>query len=42
MRVVCGFRADTGPIAAGTRIDFADTSFNERLGWREIVSPVRA
>jgi ABC-type nickel/cobalt efflux system permease component RcnA len=37
MRMVCGFRVDTGPIAAGTRIDYADTSFNERLGWREIV-----
>ncbi len=37
MRVVCGFRADTDPIAAGTRIDYADTSFSERLGWREIV-----
>jgi nickel/cobalt exporter len=38
MRVVCGFRADTGPIAPGTRIDYADTSFRERLGWREIVA----
>ena len=37
MRMVCGFRVDTGPIAAGTRIDYADTSFSERLGWREIV-----
>jgi ABC-type nickel/cobalt efflux system permease component RcnA len=38
MRVVCGFSASTGPIAAGTRIDYADTSFSERLGWREIVA----
>jgi len=38
MRMVCGFRVDTGPIAAGTRIDYTDTSFSERLGWREIVA----
>ena len=37
MRVVCGFRVDTGPLAAGSRIDYADTSFSERLGWREVV-----
>jgi ABC-type nickel/cobalt efflux system permease component RcnA len=37
MRMVCGFRVETGPIAAGTRIDYADRSFSERLGWREIV-----
>src|SRR4026209_2377818 len=31
MRMVCGFRVDTGPIATGTGIDYADTSFGERL-----------
>jgi nickel/cobalt transporter (NicO) family protein len=37
MRIVCGFVAETGPLAAGARIDYADGSFTERLGWREIV-----
>ena len=38
MRLVCGFstRLDQ-PLAAGDRITFADTSFVDRLGWREIV-----
>ena len=39
MRLVCGF---TAPIAidvgAGRRIAFADESFPDRLGWREIVA----
>ena len=38
MRLVCGFRADlASPIAAETAMTFADTSFADRLGWREIV-----
>jgi len=39
MRIVCGFSVSLGaPLAAGTRIDFADSSFADRLGWREIVA----
>ena len=38
MRVVCGFSATLdGPLAAGSRITYADASFADRLGWREIV-----
>lgn len=38
MRIVCGFSAALDPaLAAGSRITYADTSFGERLGWREIV-----
>ena len=37
MRIVCGFSAATGPLARAARIDYADTSFSDRLGWREIV-----
>ena len=38
MRLVCGFAAPlAAPLAAGAPIDFADTSFPDRLGWREIV-----
>ena len=38
MRVVCEYRADLAtPIAAATPVTFADVSFAERLGWREIV-----
>ncbi|MEO8438327.1 MAG: hypothetical protein ABI562_07685 [Chloroflexota bacterium] len=38
MRMVCGFGVATGaPLLAGSHITFADTSFSERLGWREIV-----
>ena len=38
MRIVCGFSARLDqPLAAGSRITFADTSFVDRLGWREIV-----
>ena len=38
MRIVCGFSAKLGqPLAAGGRVTFADTSFVDRLGWREIV-----
>ena len=38
MRLVCGFSARLDqPLAAGSRITFADTSFVDRLGWREIV-----
>ena len=37
MRLVCGFAASVGaPLAAGTRLTFTDTSFEDRLGWREI------
>jgi ABC-type nickel/cobalt efflux system permease component RcnA len=38
MREVCDFTASlVSPIAAGSTIDFADRSFSERLGWREVV-----
>lgn len=38
MRLVCGFeRALAAPLTAGTTISFADRSFAERIGWREIV-----
>jgi len=38
MRVVCEFRAAlAGALPAGTEIAYQDTSFAERLGWREIV-----
>lgn len=38
MRVVCEYRADlAAPIAEATPVTFADVSFSERLGWREIV-----
>jgi nickel/cobalt transporter (NicO) family protein len=38
MREVCGFRADLAtPIAGETSVTFADASFVERLGWREVV-----
>ncbi len=38
MREVCGFAASlAGPIAAGSQVAFADRSFGERLGWREVV-----
>ena len=39
MRLVCGFRVDLAtPLVSGTSVTFADTSFAERLGWREIVA----
>ncbi len=39
MRQVCGFRVDlAAPLADGTSVTFADTSYAERLGWREIVA----
>jgi len=38
MRLVCGLTATLGePLAAGSRITYADDSFADRLGWREIV-----
>ena len=39
MRQVCGFRVGPRRAArrAARRVTFADTSFAERLGWREIV-----
>lgn len=38
MRSVCGFEAAlAGPLDAGIAVSFADRSFDERLGWREIV-----
>jgi nickel/cobalt exporter len=38
MRLVCGFQAVPGSaLAAGARVSFADVSFPDRLGWREIV-----
>ena len=38
LRLVCVFEAGlTAPVASGTYVEFADTSFAGRLGWREIV-----
>ncbi len=38
MRLVCGFSASLGsPLASGSTIGYADRSFPDRLGWREIV-----
>ena len=38
MRSVCGFAAlMAAPLDAAVRVTFVDRSFNERLGWREIV-----
>ena len=38
MRIVCELRASLpAPLAAGTGVTFADTSYAERIGWREIV-----
>ena len=38
LRLVCVFEAGlTAPVASGARVEFADTSFAGRLGWREIV-----
>ena len=39
LRLVCEFRASLAtPIAAATTVTFQDTSFPERIGWREIVT----
>ncbi|MFL5676722.1 MAG: nickel/cobalt transporter [Chloroflexota bacterium] len=39
MRIVCEFSAALDrPLAPGARVDFADSSFPDRLGWREIVA----
>ena len=39
LRLVCEFEAPlAAPIAASTPIEFRDTSFPERIGWREIVT----
>jgi len=38
MRVVCEYRsALANPLASGTMVGYSDTSFSERIGWREIV-----
>jgi ABC-type nickel/cobalt efflux system permease component RcnA len=38
MRVVCEFRSTlAGPMVTGTTIGYQDTSFAERIGWREVV-----
>jgi nickel/cobalt transporter (NicO) family protein len=38
LRQVCVFEAGlTKPVASGTHVEFADTSYAGRLGWREIV-----
>ena len=38
LRLVCVFEADlSAPVASGAQVEFADTSFAGRLGWREIV-----
>ena len=38
LRLVCVFEAGlTAPVASGTHVEFADTSYAGRLGWREIV-----
>ena len=39
MRTVCAFEAVLrAPLGAGSEIAFADRSFSERIGWREIVA----
>jgi nickel/cobalt exporter len=39
MRVVCGFSVVLdAPLAAGAAVAFTDTSYADRLGWREIVT----
>jgi ABC-type nickel/cobalt efflux system permease component RcnA len=38
MRMVCGFEAALdAPLPTGTEVTFADRSFAERIGWREIM-----
>ena len=38
LRLVCVFEAGlTAPVASGAHVEFADTSYAGRLGWREIV-----
>src|SRR5207244_9441832 len=38
MRLVCEYTAAlASPVAAGTTLGFEDTSFAQRIGWREIV-----
>jgi nickel/cobalt exporter len=38
MRMVCEFSATPpAPLGSGSHISYADTSFGDRLGWREIV-----
>jgi nickel/cobalt transporter (NicO) family protein len=38
LRLVCVFEADLrASVASGTHVEFADTSYAGRLGWREIV-----
>ena len=38
MRMVCEYTAAlAAPLATGAKVAFADTSFSNRLGWREIV-----
>lgn len=37
LRLTCAFRASLSLGAPQTRIEFEDHSYNERLGWREIV-----
>jgi nickel/cobalt exporter len=37
LRLSCGFQAALAPAAAGTRLNFADHSYADRIGWREIV-----
>ena len=39
MRLVCEYRATpSAPLASGDRITYADASYADRLGWREIVT----
>jgi len=39
LRLECGFTAALSPVIAGeATITFADTSYTERLGWREIIA----
>jgi len=37
MRLVCQYRADLGREPRGVTVAFADASYAERIGWREIV-----
>ncbi len=37
LRLTCAFRAAIAPVGETVRLEFADNSYAERLGWREIV-----
>ena len=37
LRVVCTYRADYAAVTPGSRVQFSDTSYASRQGWREVV-----